>query len=309
MLGYRAGGAGGLDLRVTALPAVTVLIEFGENELIVDSTAGKQAFSGFVSGFPHGTMRVRTERAECVEVRLSPLRAYSLSSIDPAALGHTVVGLEDLWGRRAVWLRERLANAETWEERFALTNSFLRQCAEPTRTPDPEVAAGWERIVASRGQVRVDELAEACGWSRKRLWARFEAQIGLTPKRAAMLVRFRHAVEGLLAGIPAAEVAVTCGYSDQSHLCRDVSSFAGTTPGSLTAQPLSAVSRRRYRAWGTFFPAQRSARDGSPADLHAARMALDTCHSRAAASGSSAYSATPLRAPKTPTTASSQSSK
>ncbi|MEU6832539.1 helix-turn-helix domain-containing protein [Nocardia beijingensis] len=309
MLGYRARGAGGLDLRVTALPAVTVLIEFGENELIVDSTAGKQTFSGFVSGFPHGTMRVRTERAECVEVRLSPLRAYSLSSIDPAALSHTVVGLEDLWGRRALWLRERLADAATWDERFALTNSFLRQCAEPARTPDPEVAAGWERIVASRGRVRVDELAEACGWSRKRLWARFEAQVGLTPKRAAMLVRFRHAVEGLLAGIPAAEVAVTCGYTDQSHLCRDVSSFAGTTPGSLTAQPLSPVSRHRYLAWGTFFPAQRSARGGSPADLHAATMALDTCHSRAAASGSSAYSATPLRTLRTPTTASSQTSK
>ncbi|WP_324191165.1 helix-turn-helix domain-containing protein [Nocardia beijingensis] len=267
MLGYRAGGAGGLDLRVTALPAVTVLIEFGENELIVDSTAGEQAFSGFVSGFPRGTMRVRTARAECVEVRLSPLLAYSLSGIDPAALGQTVIGLEDLWGRRALSLRERLADAETWDERFALTNSFLRQCAEPARTPDPEVIASWQRIVASRGRVRVDELAGLCGWSRKRLWARFEAQIGLTPKRAAMLVRFRHAVEGLLAGMPAADVAVTCGYTDQSHLCRDVSSFADTTPGSLTAEPLSPVSRHRYQAWGTFFPAEidsSAAGDDSP---------------------------------------------
>ncbi|MGW4717124.1 helix-turn-helix domain-containing protein [Nocardia sp. NPDC004260] len=253
MIGYRAHGAGGLDLRVTALPAITVLIEFGENELIVDSTAGRQALSGFVSGFPHGTMRVRTERAECIEARLSPLQFYSLSTIDPVDLGHTVVGLDDLWGRGALLLRERLAGAETWEERFALTNSFLRRCADPTRTPDPEVVASWRRIVASRGQVLVGELAESCGWSRKRLWSRFEAQIGLTPKRAAMLVRFRHAVEGLLTGLPAADVAATCGYTDQSHLCRDVSSFAEITPGALTAEPLTAISKHRYRVWGTFF--------------------------------------------------------
>ncbi|WP_039798513.1 helix-turn-helix transcriptional regulator [Nocardia araoensis] len=253
MIGYGARGAGGLDLRVTALPAVTVLIEFGENELIVDSAAGRQAFSGFVSGFPHGTMRVRTEQAQCIEARLSPLQAYSLPNIDPADLGRTIVGLEDLWGRRALSLRERLADAATWDERFALTVSFLRQCVEPTRTPDPEVVASWQRIVAGRGQVLVGELAESCGWSRKRLWSRFEAQIGLTPKRAAMLVRFRHAVEGLLAGFPAADVAVTCGYTDQSHLCRDVSSFAEVTPGALTAEPLTAISRHRYRAWGSFF--------------------------------------------------------
>jgi AraC-like DNA-binding protein len=99
----------------------------------------------------------------------------------------------------------------------------------------------------------VGELVESCGWSRKRLWSRFESQIGLTPKRAAMLVRFRHAVEGLLAGRPAADVAVACGYTDQSHLCRDVSSFADTTPGALTGEPLTAISKLRYQTWGTFF--------------------------------------------------------
>jgi AraC-like DNA-binding protein len=127
------------------------------------------------------------------------------------------------------------------------------QCDEPTRTPHPEVVASWDRIVASRGQVMVGELAESCGWSRKRLWARFGSQIGLTPKRAAMLVRFRHAVEDLVAGRPAADVAAACGYTDQSHLCRDVSSFADITPAAVTSEPLTAISKRRHQAWGTFF--------------------------------------------------------
>ncbi|MFE7743544.1 helix-turn-helix domain-containing protein [Nocardia sp. NPDC057455] len=253
MIGFRDRGGDELDLRVTGIPAVTVLFEFGGNELVVESNVGRQAFAGFVVGCSPGTMRIRGPRTECVEVRLSPVRAYSLLNIDPTELGRTVVGVEDLFGRRAQWLREQLAHAATWEQRFALTRSFLMRYADPARIPDPEVVAGWDRIVACRGQVMVGALAESCGWSRKRLWARFESQIGLTPKRAAMLVRFRHAVEGLVAGRPAAEVAAICGYTDQSHLSRDVSSFAQVTPGALAAWPLTAISAHRYRAWGTFF--------------------------------------------------------
>ncbi|WP_236567213.1 helix-turn-helix domain-containing protein [Nocardia sp. CY41] len=242
-----------MDLRVTGIPAITVVIEFGENDLLVDSCAGPQTFPGFVSAFTRGTMRIRGAGVQCIEVRLSPVLAYSLLPVRPSDLGGAVFGLDDLWGRRARWLRERLAQAATWEERFALTRSFLTRCADPARTPDPEVVACWDRVVASRGNILVGALAESCGWSRKRLWAGFESQIGLTPKRAAMLVRFRHAVEGLVAGRPAAEVAATCGYTDQSHLCRDVSSFAAVTPGALAAEPSTAVSKHRYEAWGTFF--------------------------------------------------------
>jgi AraC-like DNA-binding protein len=253
IIGYRDAGGAGLDLRVAGTAAITVLIAFGDRELIVDDAVGRRALGGFVVGLPIEAMRVRSERAECIEVRLSPIQAYSLLGVSPTDLGRGVVALEDLWGPRARRLREQLAAARTWDERFALTKSFLAQCDRPMRTPDPEVLAGWNRILTSRGQVKNGELAECLGWSHKRLGARFETQIGLTPKRAAMLVRFRYAVDGLLAGRPAADVAADCGYTDQAHLCRDVSIFADHTPGALAAHYLPSITRHRYRAWGEFF--------------------------------------------------------
>ncbi|MEV4124996.1 helix-turn-helix domain-containing protein [Nocardia sp. NPDC049707] len=253
IIGYRDVGGAGLDLRVAGTPAITVVIGFGDRELIVDDAVGRQTLNGFVVGLPIEAMRIRSERAECVEVRLLPIQAYSLLGIPPTDLGRGVVALEDLWGWRARRLREQLAAARTWDERFALTKSLLAQRNRPMRTPDPEVLAGWNRILTSRGQVKIGELAESFGWSRKQLWARFESQIGLTPKRAAMLVRFRHAVDGLLAGRPAADVAAACGYTDQAHLCRDVSIFANRTPGALMGHYLPAIARHRYRAWGKFF--------------------------------------------------------
>jgi methylphosphotriester-DNA--protein-cysteine methyltransferase len=55
--------------------------------------------------------------------------------------------------------------------------------------------------------IRIEQLAAELGWSRKRLWAQFHSQIGLPPKRAAKLVRFDHAVHGLVAGQDTAAVA------------------------------------------------------------------------------------------------------
>jgi methylphosphotriester-DNA--protein-cysteine methyltransferase len=96
-------------------------------------------------------------------------------------------------------------------------------------------------MVTSRGRVRVERLAAETGWSRKRLWSRFRSQIGLTPKRAAQLVRFDHAAHRLAAGHSPALVAADSGYADQSHLHRDVMAFAGLTPAAVAAAPWLAV--------------------------------------------------------------------
>ncbi|SOE06624.1 Helix-turn-helix domain-containing protein [Streptomyces sp. Ag109_G2-15] len=112
----------------------------------------------------------------------------------------------------------------------------------------------WGQMVTNLGGVRVERLAAEVGWSRKRLWSRFRAQIGLNPKRAAQLVRFDHAAHRLAAGHSAARVAAEIGYVDQSHLHRDVMAFApwlavdesrGPPPNTCPSlDPRSAPGRR-----------------------------------------------------------------
>jgi AraC-like DNA-binding protein len=67
------------------------------------------------------------------------------------------------------------------------------------------------------------------------------SQIGLTPKRAAQLIRFDHAAHHLAAGHSAALVAAESGYADQSHLHRDAMAFAGMTPTAVAVAPWLAV--------------------------------------------------------------------
>jgi AraC-like DNA-binding protein len=231
-------------LRMVPHPAVTLLLEFGSGSPVLDYAAGRRqrgslaAGPGFGSG---GVVWARGENVECVQVRLSPVIARAVLGVSPADLDGAVVSLDDLWGREASRIRERLGEVSSWSDRFALTDALLARRYEVGSPVDPEVAWAWRRIVAGRGLVRVDGLAAELGWSRKRLWSRFRSQLGLPPKRAVKLVRFDYAAHRLVAGDGAARVAADAGYADQSHLHRDVMAFTGVTPVTVAAEPFLAV--------------------------------------------------------------------
>jgi AraC-like DNA-binding protein len=224
-------------------PAVTLVLEFGAGQLIVDDAAGRQRRGSLVAGLGFGSdpVRVRGEHFEAVQVRLSPVVARAVLGVSPADLDGAVAPLDDLWGRQVPRIREQLNAAPSWEERFALLDALLARRSQAGSPVAPEVAWAWSRILAGRGQVRVDALAAEVGWSRKRLWSRFHAQLGLPPKRAARLVRFDHAAHRLAAGEEAARVAAEGGYADQSHLHRDVVAFTRTTPATVAGEPWLAV--------------------------------------------------------------------
>jgi len=251
MAGFRDRSTAPVDLRAVPHPALTLVIEFGRSPVVDDGTGHEQRGS-LVAGIMPAVLHVRGEDIECLQVRLSPVVAHAALGASPAELDRTVVTLEDVWGRDAARIREQLHDARSWEDRFAITDAMLLRRHETGPLVDPEVARAWERIVARRGRVRVDELALETGWSRTRLWSRFRSQIGLSPKRAARLVRFDHAAHHLAGGVSAAQVAAEGGYADQSHLHRDVLSFTGATPTAVAGAPWLAVDDVAWPGYRTF---------------------------------------------------------
>lgn len=254
MAGFHDRGLTPPSLRLIPHPSVTLVLPFG-GTISVQDTAGRRQEGGFVIGPGFGQVlhALRVEQAECLQIRLSPLIAHALLGVAVADLDGAVVTLDELWGRDAARLAERMAALGSWEERFASVDAWLaRRCAAASPTTaaaqtEAEVAWAWREIVASRGTARIEHLAAELGWSRKRLWSRFHAQVGLPPKRAAKLVRFDHAVHGLAAGRQAAAVAAERGYADQSHLHRDVRAFTGLTPAAVVDEPFLAIDDL---AWG-----------------------------------------------------------
>ncbi|MBP2366470.1 helix-turn-helix domain-containing protein [Pseudonocardia parietis] len=230
LVGYRDLAGHGLDMRVLPEPGLTIVLVI-DGELRIDRT--RSVAAGIASGVGVNSVPVRGRDLVCVDIHLSPLAAHSVLDGAVAELAGTVVSIEDLWGATAHRIRAALAGTDRWEERFSELRATLADKLHTNRSVDPEVAFVWRELVANAGHRRIGDLAAETGWSRKRLWSRFTAQIGVTPKRAAMLMRLTPAIEAIVAGTAVADVAARCGYADQSHLARDLKGLAGYTPASL----------------------------------------------------------------------------
>ena len=86
----------------------------------------------------------------------------------------------------------------------------------------------------------LDELAELAGGSRFQVVRAFKRDYGLPPLAYHLQLRLSRAKALLAEGRPAAEVAFSTGFSDQSHLNRHFRRHTLLTPGAFARQVRTA---------------------------------------------------------------------
>jgi AraC-like DNA-binding protein len=169
---------------------------------------------------------------EGIAIELAPTGSRALLGHPARALWDRSIELSDVTGRAGDELWERLQEAGTWAERFAICDEVLGRLASDAQATPP-VDHAWRSLVRSWGAVAIGDLAGEIGWSRQRLTRRFTEEFGLRPKLAARVIRFERARRMLVRTPPyigLAGVALACGYYDQAHLDRDFAELAGCTP-------------------------------------------------------------------------------
>ena len=182
-------------------------------------------------------------RQSGIQVAISPLGARVLLGLPAGELAGIDVHADDVLGADVREVHDRLREAPDWAARFHVVDSWLlgrmsRLDGVATASADP-VAGSWQRLLSSGGRLRVDRLAAETGFSDRHLRNRFRAEIGLTPKAAARVIRFDLARRRLARrpGRPdLAGLAADCGYADQSHLDREFAALASCTPSAWLAQ-------------------------------------------------------------------------
>jgi AraC-like DNA-binding protein len=214
-------------------PSVTVILGLGDL-IELRSATGVGEFGSFLAGLheiPVDTTHQGTLR--CIQLDLSPLGAYRLLGIPMSELANTALGLDALG---LPDLADRLAEQPDWPARFGLLEQVVGRRIQAGPAVDREVSWAWRRMARSHGAVPIGALAAEVGWSRRHLAARFRRQVGLTPKAAAQVFRFRRAL-GLLDGSRTiGTVAAETGYADHSHLVREFRRLTGSAPSALLDQ-------------------------------------------------------------------------
>ncbi|MDR3375667.1 MAG: AraC family transcriptional regulator [Ancalomicrobiaceae bacterium] len=82
-------------------------------------------------------------------------------------------------------------------------------------------------------QLSIATLAEACELSRSHFIKAFKESFGRTPHRWLMEYRTSRAKALLPGDIPIADIALACGFTDQSHFSRVFRAATGVTPGQF----------------------------------------------------------------------------
>jgi AraC-like DNA-binding protein len=148
------------------------------------------------------------------------------------------VGLEDIWGSASGSLRDRLRELATPSERLVCLEAFLRQRFGGQLSRHALVDFALDRFQRAPGASTVQEVARSTGWSERRFSQVFREQVGFSPKAWTRILRFQRAVGQLHAGVDVrwAEMALDCGYYDQSHFANEFRAFSGIDATTYSAR-------------------------------------------------------------------------
>jgi AraC-like DNA-binding protein len=167
--------------------------------------------------------------ASLLGVHFRPGGARAFLGLDAGALANTHAELGDLWSPPAAdRLQDMLRSAPGTETRFRILEDALLAHLRPAQARRPFLQAlsfDLEGTVAG--------AAERMGLSQRSFIGGFRAEVGMTPKLYQRIRRMRAALAAAQRPdrLPWAQLALACGYCDQSHLIRDLGELAGFTPG------------------------------------------------------------------------------
>ena len=184
-----------------------------------------------------------------IQVALRPLGARALLGLPAGELAELDVPAEAVLGGVCAELRDRVRAAAGWPQRFAVLDEILLRQVGARTDVSPEVSWAWQQLLRQGGARPVSELAAGTGWSGRHLTSRFRAEIGLTPKAAARVIRFdrtrrllvRHLTQHAASEYRLADLAADCGYFDQAHLAREFRTLAGCPPSQWLAEEFRNV--------------------------------------------------------------------
>ena len=248
-VGYRQTGQPPSVHRGLPSPHLTLVLTLDEPLVVTahaDPAQPPGAYGALLGGLhTRPVLIAQGSTSAGVQVSLHPTAARALLGLPAGELASLDLPADAVLGPDADRLRDQLAVATTWEQRFGVLDRALlaRLGRGARRLAPPQVLHAWQCLLASGGRVRVDELVAGTGWSARHLGTVMRRETGLTPKTAARVVRFERARREVArrGGTDLAGVAATAGYADQSHLDRDFRAFSGLPPSRWWEQEFRNV--------------------------------------------------------------------
>lgn len=140
---------------------------------------------------------------------------------------------DDIWRTREREFVEHIQNdCPITQSRIEAANTYLINRLESNLRDDDVTLKAIEIIESCKGRISIGQLAHTLGLSHRHLTRQFKERIGMTPKQLCRNIRFKQVYKFIETSSHHnwADVALTCGYYDQSHFINEFKYFTNRSP-------------------------------------------------------------------------------
>jgi AraC-like DNA-binding protein len=172
-------------------------------------------------------------------VRFRPAMAARLLRVPGSVAVDQSIPLADVWKSAVVrGLLDHLAESRSPNDQIARLEAALGDPA-----PLDPIENAIALLTESHGQISVEDVADSAGLSARQFRRICFDRTGLSPKRLARVLRFRHAVTHAAKNRRDwADVALVCGYYDQAHLINEFRELSGLSPAQFSSVVISPLT-------------------------------------------------------------------
>lgn len=218
---------------------VELMINFGPTQRVTGygEVAADDPFRrAWIAGIQDQPLGIASpDGSDHMGVRFRPGGAHAFFDLPMDALRNQVVELEQVLGRHADDLRDRLWEAGSDRARASLVEQWLLDRRYGVHPYYATCRRALDILSESAFRTGIGELCERLGLSNRHLIQQFREVVGLTPKTAARIARFHAVVRDVRDqdDVDWAATAYRFGFADQSHLIREFRRFGGVTPAEF----------------------------------------------------------------------------
>ncbi len=128
-------------------------------------------------------------------------------------------------------LEEQIMLAADNHQRADILSQFLIDRLHKGSVNDDRIVTSIRQVIHFNQNKTVAGLADTFNLSVRQFDRRFKMHAGFSPKTYLRMVRLHNAIEQYSGDKTLTQVALDCGYYDQSHFIHDVKAFTGYHPG------------------------------------------------------------------------------
>lgn len=167
-------------------------------------------------------------------ILFQPTGFYRLFHVSPSEARNRGYDCRDVLGERVAASCSRLDGETCPEEMVGVVEDVLLQ-ARATALPQSRIHWAAQVLLDSNGRADLLAVAKSLGFSDSSWRRHFCGEIGVTPKRYARMLRFRHAIalKRACEARPWTEICLEAGYYDQAHFIADCRALVGSAPCSF----------------------------------------------------------------------------